>query len=522
MSFNLVHDPWISVVRSDGTCQEVSLIDFFTQWQNLHDIQAENPPTKFSMFRFLQAILNHVYQGPHNVNEWEDIQEDNGKKVIAYLEKNHDRFDLFHLEYPFMQDPDILEEDAGEVYLASVLHGNNTSTVFCHEHQWSNVTIPIAESARLLLRLQNFDTGGRKTGATDSAAVMPLMDAANVLVRGDNLRETLLFNLMKYIPATTGEDLPSWERKLKKPQERVPGGLVDYLTFSWRRVRLFTQNSRVVKIALHPGDKLPKSVSASQWECAVAYRRSSKGDLLTVRLNSKRSLWRDSAVFLQSSDEGSSRPRIIDWITDLKFAGLITKNLPLQVLGLNVDNAKPLGWSEQRLSAPDDYLHNKMLWQALSQALDIAEKHQEIFRAFAGSPYSSLAQALKNNDVGKLAASLDGESRYWVALDRIFQEFLNGLVSDENTIEGVGTTYGSTKLPEWLKAVQKSAREAFTDSIASISNYQARAMALKTLSEKLFYLRESPEDKAGRKAKSSTKKKQKNSKQELSNDDEIK
>jgi CRISPR system Cascade subunit CasA len=152
MSFNLVHDPWISVVRSDGTCQEVSLIDFFTQWQNLHDIQAENPPTKFSMFRFLQAILNHVYQGPHNVNEWEDIQEDNGKKVIAYLEKNHDRFDLFHLEYPFMQDPDILEEDAGEVYLASVLHGNNTSTVFCHEHQWSNVKISIAESGHCLVK----------------------------------------------------------------------------------------------------------------------------------------------------------------------------------------------------------------------------------------------------------------------------------------------------------------------------------------------------------------------------------
>ncbi|MBW4444366.1 MAG: type I-E CRISPR-associated protein Cse1/CasA [Plectolyngbya sp. WJT66-NPBG17] len=510
-TFNLIDQPWISVMSQDWQRRDISLTELFTNWQTLREIQADNPPTTLAIYRFLFAILHRAYQGPKNVHHWEEIQQDDGKKAIAYLNQWRDRFDLFHSEFPFMQDGTIGEKDAGEVYLASLLHGNNTSTVFCHEHQWSSAALTIPEGARLVLRLHNFDTGGRKTGATDSAAVLPMMDAANVLVRGSTLRETLLLNLVEYAPSgekpspVTGDDLPAWERQYQKAKERIPVGYIDYLTYQWRRVKLFSQGKQVVRVALHPGDRIPKDISASQWECGIAYTKSPKG-LMIVRLNRVRSLWRDSAVFLQSSDGFSNRPRILDWVAILKAEeGLIESNLHLQILGLNVDNAKPLGWSSQQFAAPSGYLTDKPLWQKLSEAITISEDHQQIFRSFRGSPYQALAEALNNTDAGGFAATLDGESRYWVTLDRAFQELLQALPQDR-TADGNGVTYGNTQLPEWTKTVQKAARDAFTESITSIRNYEARAKALRAMEWKLADLRASPEQKAERKAKSAKKK----------------
>jgi CRISPR system Cascade subunit CasA len=432
------------------------------------------------------------------------------------LNQWQDRFDLFASQHPFMQDAGIAEKDSGEVYLASVLHGNNTSTVFCHEHQWSSAELTIPEAARLVLRLHNFDTGGRKKGATESAAVLPMMDAANVMVRGHHLAETLLLNLIEYDPArdkpsvVTGDDLPCWERENQKPRERIPAGYIDYLTYQWRRVKLFSQGGQVVRVALHPGDRFPKDISPTQWECGIAYTKNPKG-LFTVRLKLNRSLWRDSAVFLQSA-ETSSRPRILDWVAILKAEeGLIESNLHLQILGLNVDNAKPLGWTGQQFAAPLIYLTDKPLWQSLSRAIAIAEEHRDVFKSFRGSPYQSLAEALNNNDAGSFAATLDGESRYWATLDRAFQELLQALPTDK-TVDGNGITYGSTQLPNWTKTVQRASRDAFTDSIASIRNYEARAKALRALEWKLADLRASPEEKEAKKAKATAKKKEKVSK----------
>ncbi len=510
MTFNLLDEPWIPVVSRGWQRRDVSLVELFNDWHSLREIQGDNPPTTLAIYRFLLAILHRAYQGPKDVDHWEDIQQDNGEKAISYLNQWRDRFDLFHPDYPFMQDAAIAEKDAGEVYLASVLHGNNTSTVFCHEHQWSNAALTIAEAARLVLRLHNFDTGGRKTGATDSAAVLPMMDAANVLVRGSDLRETLLLNLVEYDPArekpcaVTGDDIPTWEQAYQKPKERIPAGYIDYLTYQWRRVKLFAQDGQVTRVALHPGDRLPKDVAVSQWECGIAYTKTKKG-LMTVRLNATRSLWRDSAVFLQSA-ETSSRPRILDWVAILRAEeGLIESNLHLQILGLNVDNAKPLGWSVQQFAAPLIYLTDKSLWQSLSKVITITEDHQQIFRSFRGSPYHALAEALNNNDAGSFAATLDGESRYWATLDRLFPNLLKDLPKDK-TVDGNGITYGTTKRPEWTTIVQKAARDAFTESIAPIRNYEARAKALRALEWKLADLRASPEEKAARKTKAAKKK----------------
>jgi CRISPR system Cascade subunit CasA len=126
MSFNLLQEDWIPVVMQNWQQREVSLVELFQTWETVREIQADNPPTTLAIHRLLLAILHRAYHGPKNVDHWEEIREDNGKEAIAYLEKWRDRFDLFDPERPFMQNVEIAAEAAGDVYLAHVLHGNNS------------------------------------------------------------------------------------------------------------------------------------------------------------------------------------------------------------------------------------------------------------------------------------------------------------------------------------------------------------------------------------------------------------
>jgi CRISPR system Cascade subunit CasA len=513
--FDLTRKPWLPVITQDGLYRELSLRELFEQWEALRELQADNPPTTLALHRFLLALIHRVYTGPQDEEHWVEIKDDNGEEVIAYLQEHQDCFDLLHPDRPFMQDPSLTADVAGEIYQAYVLHGNNTSTVFCHEHQWSGDSLEIAAAARLVLRLHVFDVGGRKTGSPISAGVIPTMDAANVLIRGSSLKETLLLNLIRYdgedypFPPN-GDDLPAWEREPQSAKERVPEGYVDYLTFQWRRVQLFWVGDRAVKVAVHAGDRLPKTHSPADYEMAITYTKNPKkpGDRYTVRLNLNRSLWRDSAAFLQSSDVWDC-PRIIIWLAELQQAKLVTEWLNLQVLGLTVDNAKPLGWVSEQLSAPIAYATERPLWQALDSALQFAEKHKDVFRSSRGSPYGVLARELNHSDASSFAESLDGESRYWATLDKVFQDLLHYQLPEDKTVDGNGITYGNQALRIWEKTVQKAAEDAFTQSIESIRNYQARAKALQNLAWKLADLRASPEEKQARKAKAAAKKRQK-------------
>jgi CRISPR system Cascade subunit CasA len=68
-------------------------------------------------------------------------------------------------------------------------------------------------------------------------------------------------------------------------------------------------------------------------------------------------------------------------------------------------------------------------------------------------------------------------------------------------VDGNGTTYGNQALRTWETTVQKAASAAFTQSIAAIRNYEARAAALRSLSYHLAKLRGDIKPKEKKKAK---------------------
>jgi CRISPR system Cascade subunit CasA len=508
MSFNLLQEPWIPVVNNNWKHQELSLLDFFRTWQNLREIQADNPPTTLAIYRLLLAIIHSAYEGPKNIDDWERIQLDDGKDAIKYLEKWRDRFDIFHPEYPFMQDLALTEDKAVPIY---ALHTMSTSTVFSHEHEFSGYAILPKEAARLLVRLQSVDITSlrafypNQTSGNRSAVNTPTINNANVLIIGRNLKSTLMMNLMEYdleknkptalMPGT--KDLPSWEVSYagKPNSSAIPNAYIAYLTYPWRRLNLFRHGDLVDRIAITMGNSLPNDLPFNQWECGLAFKEDKP-----IRISPKRQLWRNSHSFLRSADK-ENRPQIVEWVAKLAAEGLVDKLINLQILGMCADKAKPLAWSVENFAVPTIYIQDKKLSQRLKDAIDFAEDHRQIFAAFKGSPYQKLAEVLKNNEAGKLASALDGESQYWSTIDPIFLDLLQELPKDKEQIE--------EKLSAWKKYVQKAASNAFTDSIESIRNYEARAIALRTLEWKLADLRMEPEEKAQKKAKAAAKKKDK-------------
>jgi CRISPR system Cascade subunit CasA len=515
MSFNLIQEPWIPVVNDNWEYQELSLLDFFRTWKNLSEIQADNPPTTLAIYRLLLVIMHSAYQGPKNIDDWERIQLDDGKKAIEYLEKWRDRFDIFHPEYPFMQDLALTEDKAVPIF---ALHTMSTSTVFSHEHEFSGYAISLPEAARLLVRLQSVDITSlrafypKQTSGNRSAVNTPTINNANVLIVGRTLKSTLMMNLMEYdlernkpaalMPGT--KDLPSWEVSYAgKPTSSIPNAYISYLTYPWRRLNLFRCGDVVDRIAITMGNSLPNDLPFNQWECGLAFKEGKP-----IRISPKRQLWRNAHSFIRSADK-ESRPQIVGWVAKLAAEeGLVDKLINLQIFGMCADKAKPLAWSVDRFAVPTIYIQDKKLSQRLKDAVDFAEEHRQIFAAFRGSPYQVLAEVLKNNEAGNLASALDGESRYWSTLDPIFLKLLEELPKNKEEIED--------KLSAWKKAVQKAASNAFTDSIESIRNYEARAKALQSLGWKLADLRLTPAERAERKAKAKAKKDKKIQKEKVS------
>ena len=106
--------------------------------------------------------------------------------------------------------------------------------------------------ARALVAHQAFAVGGGRspTGYTSHA---PLVGSVAVILVGDNLFETLMFNLVMYdqkksrpIPASE-TDRPSWERDhpILPGEPRPVLGYLDLLTWQSRAIRLVPQGDQV-------------------------------------------------------------------------------------------------------------------------------------------------------------------------------------------------------------------------------------------------------------------------------------
>lgn len=99
---NLVIDPWIPVITSNGKADFASLLQVFTKGEQYADLSVR-PHERVALMRLLICIAQAALDGPKDKQEWQKAPEKLPGAARKYLKKWQESFDLFHPKKPFLQ-----------------------------------------------------------------------------------------------------------------------------------------------------------------------------------------------------------------------------------------------------------------------------------------------------------------------------------------------------------------------------------------------------------------------------------
>ncbi|NUW33848.1 type I-E CRISPR-associated protein Cse1/CasA [Nonomuraea sp. SMC257] len=472
-SFDLVRRPWLPVQRQDGSQDELSLQDVFCQADDLRRLVGDVPTQEFALLRLLLAILHDAVDGPADPEEWQDLWDEGlpVDRITAYLDQHRDRFDLLHPEQPFFQCAG-LRTATGEASSLDRLVADVPNGVPFFTMRARGVSrLGFAEAARWLVHAHAFDTSGIKTGVVGDSRVKGgkiypqgvswAGALGGVLVEGDNLRQTLLLNLIAFDTENLrrdGEsDLPVWRRPPVGPGSidpiqlsSRPAGLRDLYTWQSRRVRLFFDAEGVTGVILTYGDIL-ESRNKHQVEPMTGWRRSpaqeKKLGLTQVYLprehDASQSAWRGLGALIAGLAPGGQqrgeaarivRPRILDWAARLTVEGglpldyLIRARLFGAVYGTQQSVIDEI--IDDAVAMPLVLLHQRDtgLGQAAIDAVADAERAVTVL----GDLAADLARAART--VPELARDVARATGFWT-LDGAFRTWLADLRPQNDPLE---------------------------------------------------------------------------------------
>lgn len=487
-AFNLIEEPWIPCLLPDNRTEEFGLREVLTRAHEIREIFHPSPLVATALHRLLLAILHRNF-GPENLQAWKvlwQLGRFDEAVLEGYFNRWRGRFYLFHPERPFYQVPRMDEARNHPVQLLALeAAAGNNPTLFDHSFSDLPATFSPAQAACYLLARQGFSIGFGKSKPfyfSDS----PLIRGYTVFVRGGNLWQTLILNIMGYnqerpIPQS-GDDLPPWEQQSTPDPD--PGGnhitgYINYLTWQSRKIHLIPEDEPpVVRYCqIQQNWKLPDPQPLDPFK---SYRRDEKQGMLPRSLTADRAVWRDSHTLFQLGE----RPEILAWagrIEGLRNSGEIEaqKVYQFSITGLATEAGKAANlilWRQERLPLPLAYLEDEELLGQLKIALDLAEKAHELLirdlrwvaALILAPPTGGQGRKADKNEVARLVKSWAPGRLYWSRLEAPFRRLLVELPDDREEDEDGEPVYGTQRLPEWRCLVANAALESFQEVAAGL------------------------------------------------------
>jgi CRISPR system Cascade subunit CasA len=472
-SYNLIEVPWLPCVKPDGSIEHLGILEALARAAELRELRDPSPLVTIALHRLLLAVLHRVF-GPESPDDWsrlwnEGIGQFDRERLEGYLRRPdiHPRFDLFHEKYPFYQTGSLplgpVVSKTGRPkfvkpiwQMAHELAYSDSMNLFAHFKEGDWETRSCDEAARWLVAFQGFALGGLITteegrkAQDGSADAGQLVKSAVVLAKGDNLFQTLMFNLIHY-SAEDGMpfafksklDKPAWERSDEtKPEDRRYDGYLDLLTWQSRRVKLVPDLASdvmlqgVTGVVTMKGFQLPDQYWRKDYEAMVGYLKAKdatgkQDPWPPLGFRSGKDLWRDSHALFQSVGDECERPRVLSWIDDCRQRGYLSrKAVNLEVAGMSADRAKIFFWRHETLPLPLAYLDDNGLVEVLKMALALAEAcakealRPAVWAAAADRLTGSTDMQPDKKRVGDLVDSFAPDRVYWSRLELPFRELL--------------------------------------------------------------------------------------------------
>lgn len=355
-TFNLVDEPWVQVRLTNGAPDTVSLRELFHRCTQIRRIAGDLPTQDFAILRIALTILYRAWGSDEEIGEiWasgslplDDIDD--------YLDRWHDRFDLFDAAHPFMQVAG-LQSTSGETRPLTLLIPDAPGPGALFTMRRDVPDIGFAEAARWLVHCQAYDFDGIKSGALDDPRTKggkgyPVGVGwagwlGGLYLEGSDLRETLLHN---WVPSDDSDedDAALWELDPLTPAPRSaartgPFGPAGLFTWPIRHIRLFPTDSgdRVSRVLICVGDPIAKANQLkvepmTSWRYSEPQTKKEKSatPLYMPRAHDpSRALWRGMSALLPAPTPKTDAKGIV-----IAFPSRIVEQLAQRVVRQQVPN----------------------------------------------------------------------------------------------------------------------------------------------------------------------------------------
>jgi len=502
-TFNLAQEPWVPVIRLDGSADELSLHDLLVQAHNLREVFDPSPAVTLALYRLAVAILHWIY-GVETEDEWVGLWKREcfpPEPIIDYFRDSKHLFDLFNPERPFWQVPEfVLKERSPQMQLFVEAVSGNNPVLFDHSLDDEPHPVTPAQAARGLIVCQLLSLGMGQSGKPFIGGRQivksrldrrdaPLARGASLVLQGDNLHKTLTLNLLTrrfrggFFESGLGN--PIWERDIDWTTDEAfkPGWVahsldyLEYLTVLSRWVRLIPKPDEhgktvVRRLYLTQGVVVPKDFK----DPFKRYLRNKREGWTPVSFRADRALWRDSAVWFEVSDVADTKnhpPEPLRQAQAWVLNGILdhSDTLHLRIMGLGTKPGKAAAvqfWRSETLAMPMTFLADETLVPKLSVALDWAENGAaDLDKTVRRMIHQILAVEQGGGDkerVEKQIANLSPTRRYWPRLEEPFNRLIDTLPGDPEIA-----------YVNWMEEIIRAMRDSF-DATAGMLPRRAREL----------------------------------------------
>jgi len=464
--FNAVDDPWIVVRNVRGDTETVGIRDLFRRAHEFRDLAGELPSQDFAVFRVLLAVLYRAL----DTEPWDEPEEQWAKwwnaetlplsPIEAYLDHWRHRFELFDPVQPWFQVGG-LESVSGDTRPVDLLVPDCPAAGGLFSMRRGYQSLSPAEATRWIVHCQAYDSSGIKTGAKGDPRVSggkgyPIGTGwagwfGGLTVVGDNLRETLLLNLVLDRPRDDS-DIPIWEEPSLGAAPRtavVVRGPLALLTWPQRRIRLFpSADGTVTSILICNGDPVPyqwldEYELMSGWRFSEPQTKNFKKTVYMPRaLDPSQALWRGLTALLPTTGSQAGKPdrfkpcQVIRWSSKLALAEALPTERRTRIKAVGIQyGPQSASWDEV---FSDRLAFNVLLAiegnsAAKETVYAAADRSNDAVRA-VGQLAANLQRAAGGSPE---AASETAQAQGFARIDAPFRRWLEDLSASSDTEQGL-------------------------------------------------------------------------------------
>ena len=328
-SFNVLYDPWIPLMGTDGVCVERGILETLEHAHELRSISDASPMVEYSTFRFLIVFLMDALR-PDELEDIEallDVGHFDMDRVCAYVEQCISEgvsFDLFDDTRPFMQTEVSARWDKETKPVAALDYTVPSGNNHIHfDHLAKSESYSPAKSMRMLLSAQIFCTSAAQGYPSNVNGAPPWF----TLINGKNLFETLVLNMVSIDETRVKFDDPPviWRNSeiVESKKDVAQTSWLYGMLFPARRIHLIPdEDGRVSSIYLSQGMNY---VNPSNWfDPHVIYNVNEKGRF-NCKPTTEFAIWQNLASLISTRNECA--PQVLSNYVRFHTGGVVDMTL---------------------------------------------------------------------------------------------------------------------------------------------------------------------------------------------------